>query len=170
MSISLEFATTFPCSLPPRTVSRRGSKPDRLLRNKASASRCIHFEFMTLPRLGLVDLFHAGRTNCFFCSYSAIGCPFHDRFRPVVFSCHCLFLQHADGTLAPCLRPDPPLSCGASLPHASGLARLRLVRDDFRVSNLHLRHSPAPYLQRKALLDSRNALRRDSLWALRESP
>src|SRR5712692_10430754 len=272
MSISLEFATTFPYSLPPRTVSRRGSKQERLRRNKASASSCIRLESRTLPRgshrkftglglgrasnhpgqrgrmfrnckfawsvfparkprtrfrerpgwmmshwfrnprsildhevaalrrlcagrvcrcrarrcrglgagrlcdrrwnalsrLGLEDLFYAGRTNCYFSSSPAVCRSFRDRLRPVVFSWHCVFLQHADGTPPPRLRPHPPLSCGASFPHASGLARLRLVRNDFRVFDEHLRHPPAPYLQRKALLASRDAFRGDSIWALRE--
>src|SRR5207247_6863503 len=93
---------------------------------------------------------------------------FVDRLGPVAFSWHSLFLQHAHGTLASRLRRHPPLSCPASFPHSSGLARDHLVRDDFRVLGQPFRRSPAPYLQRQALLVSRYGMRRDYIMTLRQ--
>src|SRR5258707_11176557 len=115
-----------------------------------------------------MDLFHTRRENYFFSASPAACSFFPDRLRPVGFSCHRVFLRHADGTPAPCLRPDPALSRRASFPHTSGLAQLRLVRDDFWFLDEYLRHSPAPHLQREALLVSRDALWRNSIWSLRE--
>src|SRR4029077_9620487 len=117
---------------------------------------------------GFVDLFHAGRTNCFFSSSSASGSSFPDRLRPVVFPWHRIFLQHAHGTPASRLRPARPLPRGARLPHAAGLEWVPLVRNVFWISGQHLRHSPAPHLQRKTVLVSRDALRRNPLWPVRE--
>src|SRR6266853_1391726 len=142
-----------------RAWRRRRLGPGCLRNRRRFASSC----------LGLTNLFHARRTNCFFSASPAAGLVFHGRLRPVVFSWHRVFLSHADGAPASCLRLDPSLSRCASFPHASGLARLRLVRNDFWLPDQHFRHSPAPDLQREALLVSRNALRRYSIWALRES-
>src|SRR5260370_2535332 len=116
-----------------------------------------------------MDVFPGRRTYCFFPISPAAGSIFLGRLRPVVFSCHGLLLWHADGNPASCLRLDPALSRRASFPHASGLARLCLVRNDFWVLDQHLRHSAAPDLQREALLVSRDALRGDSIRALRQS-
>src|SRR5260370_38615600 len=96
--------------------------------------------------LAFVHFFRPGEEPLFFPLAAAAGSFFPDRLRPVAFSWHSVFLQHTDGTPASCLRLDPPLSRRASLPHTSGLARSRLVWDDFWFLDEYLRHSPAPNL------------------------
>src|SRR5260370_5515090 len=56
----------------------------------------------------------------------------------------------------------------ARVPHAGGLAQLRVVRDDFCISCCRSGHLAAFDVQRKTLLVSRIEIRRHPVWALRE--
>src|SRR5204863_9880229 len=116
-----------------------------------------------------VDLFHASSRDYYFSSSPSARSSFADHSASVAFPCHRFHVQHTDRTLASRLRRHPPLSCHASFPHSSGLARVHLVRDGFRILGQPFRRSPAPYLQRQALLVSRDGILRDSIRALRES-
>src|SRR5580704_17229342 len=122
-----------------------------------------------ISRLGPARLSHGGASTRRFPSTFSPCRSLAYRLGPVGLSSHRLVLRYAHGVPAPsCLYP-PSLFGRPSVPHSRGLAQLCLVRDEFRILCLPLWHPPAPHLQRKTLLVSRDALRRHSLWPLRES-
>src|SRR5262249_50467676 len=59
-------------------------------------------------------------------------------------------------------------SCCAGVSHAARLAEVYLVRDAVCVFGFRVWNSSAPYVQRETLLVSRNAVRRNSVWAVCE--
>src|SRR6266849_2215059 len=119
-----------------------------------------------LPGLVYLDLFQPRRTACFFAPLAAARGAIAHRFRAVVFPLDCFSLQHAHGIATAPGRPDRPLSRGSSLSHSGRLAGFRVVRDGFRFLGQPLRHPPAPDIERKALLVSRDQLRRNPFWTV----
>src|SRR5262249_29525594 len=120
-------------------------------RRRLGSRRSRNWRCSPVSNLGRAPLFQRARTVGSFAFTPASCAVFSRRRRAVVLSCDSLCLQHAHRAIAAAGYAAFSISVCASLSHAPGLARLRVVWHGFWLLNQRVRHSPAPHLQRETL-------------------
>src|SRR6202158_4503701 len=122
-----------------------------------------------LRLLGCACLCGPGRARAFLAASAAPARPHPPGLGADSLSRHRFSLRHSQRAPARDRLDPPSLSRHSGVSHRGRLALLRVVHHVIWFSCGHLRHPSALDLQRQTLLVPRNALRRNSLWSLRES-